>query len=100
MIPREAISRAVEGGWKPPYEESYANKWEIENDGIWTYDGESLGEWHIWQQIALDPSFWQALGGRLPKIGEDWLLYALRFSTLILTGGSTDEFWDELLNAN
>ena len=59
-------------------------------------------------QIALDPSFWQSLGKTLGwekcaegcegdcKVGV-WKKKARRFYDLILTGGDTEKFWDELL---
>lgn len=117
MIPKEAIEKGIEGGW-----ETYASYWQ-------TID---------WQVIALDPSFWQALGKALgwlakylqtecpkchhdvkylnpgnfcPECGsvtvsvEHWRQYtrstftdyAHRFYDLILTGGDTEAFWNELL---
>lgn len=96
MIPKEAIEKAVEGGWR----------------GVITTK-------QTWENIALDPSFWQALGKALgwsdtrksnydflgkPHVREemqpspDWTRNALRFYDLILTEGDTKAFWGELLS--
>lgn len=74
--------------------------------------------------IAQDPLFWQALGKALgwgrytldkmtitnpsskiqDKIAKewgirpDWVIIALRYHELNLTGGDTEKFWKELLN--
>lgn len=84
MIPKEAIKKAIEGGWK------------YKSGSGWTV-------------IALDPSFWQCLGkalgwadNKLPVLAHEPLgytrqKYAHRFYDLILTGGDTDAFWKELL---
>lgn len=93
-IPEKAIKLAADAGW----------------DGAMSWP---------WQRIALDPSFFQALGkalgwdesdaqkyemykmsggaGNMPVGIYMWHKNAIRFYDLILTGGSTDEFWDDLL---
>jgi len=100
MIPREAIERAIEGGWK------------------WTQGGNTdLTSWVFdkyegaqWQEIALDATFWQALGKAL-EWGVDkrdeggvykpsYRAYAEVFYDLILTKGDTEAFWRDLLKAN
>jgi hypothetical protein len=93
-IPKEAIEKAIEGGW------SNYRKEEVDRGGY---------------KIALDPSFWQALGkGRwYTKSGaalhgkifvnihdepcDEWEVKALEFLDLILTNGNTEKFWQELL---
>jgi hypothetical protein len=95
MIPKQAIEKAIEGGW---------------NDKI----GGHYEEIGFWQTIALDPTFWQALGKALGWNGlilelipdadrgkiidpNEWHGHALDFYDLILTGGDTEAFWNELL---
>jgi hypothetical protein len=66
-----------------------------------------LGRIFGWQEIALDPSFWQALGkalgwnvtGRQLAMNSkpNWQIWATRFYDLILTGGDTEKFWADLL---
>jgi hypothetical protein len=81
MIPKEILDKATSGGWKE------AN-WNL------SYEFE----------IICDPSFWQALGKQMgwdnevdiPEL-QDWHGYAHRFLNVILSGGSTDKFWKELL---
>lgn len=91
MIPRQTIELTVRHGWK----------------GIrGMTDGRYLH--HHWQHIALDPTFWQALGKALgwgnSEILENaeplphWRLRAIGFFDLILTGQPTDKFWSELLS--
>lgn len=83
MIPERIMHRAIEGGFD--------------------YRG---GEITLWEQTALRPDFWQALGKALvwglkwPPNEQDWLdeckANAHRFYDLILTGGDTEKFWREL----
>ena len=44
--------------------------------------------------IALDPTFWQRLGEAL---GISGTAHGIEFSRIILTGGDTQKFWDDLL---
>lgn len=99
-IQQEAVSAAIEGGWEPPF---YGFKWWMVGGMVLWNDGQ---ESFHWQQIALDPSFWQALGKALgwnddvafeTYTAPMWKMQAMRFIDLIITGGSTDQFWDELL---
>lgn len=78
MIPKTIIEKAFEGGYKS-----------------------RVGDLVSWEEIALDPAFWQCLGKalgweRYTMPYGDWKMYARRFYDLILTGQSTDEFWKEL----
>ena len=56
----------------------------------------------------LDPLFWQALGkaldaenlrfaGNGQPMRPAWLVYALRYHEVALTGGDTEKFWKDLL---
>jgi hypothetical protein len=96
MIPKEAITKAKEGGWDPGRQYSPSN----------------------WQFVTTRIDFWQTLGkalgpfakgkGRLhlasPKgvaIADeslDWGRYtAHRFWDLVFQGKPTEKFWKELL---
>lgn len=77
------------------------------------------------EEIVLDPLFWQALGkalgwsgfkfyfegkwqytddptiqvqSRTPFVYETWLANALDYHKLLLTGGDTEKFWEDLLS--
>lgn len=93
MIPKHFIELAIAGGWKERFGDSH---WSNTNNQtkIWNYTA-----------IALDPTFWQALGRALDK-NQDygwspnwWLAKAKDFLHLVLTS-STEEhlsaFWDRL----
>lgn len=120
MIPKEAIGKAIEGGWQNEYKQV-------------SYD---LYVAEVWECAAFDPSFWQSLGNALgwdkqqitfhvprqkimrvsrngvisyyrnahtvirPLRGRAnlWKKNAHNFYELILTGGNTDAFWKELLD--
>lgn len=114
-IPKLAIKRAIEGGWRPYFEDSSAE----DTVHFVLYDRERPSE----KEIALDPSFWQSLGKALGwekqcEFCEAWfepenprhcwcdtkpfwigghIKRARDFYDLILTGGDTDAYWKELL---
>lgn len=99
MIPKYIIEKAIEGGWKFQRSDRVSDEEAIE---ITLLD---------WERIALDPSFWQSLGkslgwvthtmsGELPLREQDWYIEAKRFYNLILTGGDTEKFWNELYPLN
>ncbi len=98
-IPKEVIDKAKEGGWKP----SGLDLYKVGNvDAINKY------------RVVLSPEFWIALGKALNKNesylsplygcddveGDWWWGIAMRFYDLILTGGDTDAFWQEILLAH
>lgn len=60
MIPKEIITRAIEGEWKP--NRPYLNTLTPSVRDVYAMMN--------WQEIALDPSFWQALGKALGW--KDW----------------------------
>lgn len=91
-IPKEAIEKARLCGWR---------------DGGW--DDLDLPKQNN-AEIALDKTFWQALGKCLGwdermrewiAYGErempEWNMHALDFAEHIYQGQSTDNFWKELL---
>jgi len=102
MIPKSAIKKAVSGGWNSSYLPNDEEYWTREHFCV----------------VALDLSFWQALfpwtgfDGHYIKCAlyekqdedcncskkEEWKEKAHHFYDLILTGGNTEKFWQELLN--
>lgn len=108
-IPKSAIEKAISGGWyvggKIDYRFLKEGFVEIIPTGLEDASDDDLSERHKFTlaEIALDPTFWQALGKALgwPTIrsieGQAWQRNAHRFYDLILQGQSTEEFWDKLL---
>lgn len=91
-IPKEILEKAIEGGWNS--KGFNLNEW----GGEIMHDASCI--------IALDPSFWSALGKAFGwEKGIDTYPYkniapfekAHKFYDLILTGGDTDSFWQEVL---
>lgn len=108
MLTKQAVEKALEGGWmtfKGPVEvEIYGNgRVNFNSGGVITGINES--------GVVLDPKFWQALGkalgwddGEIERVGYAdgrypwmWQFIAHQFYDLILTGGDTNKFWEELL---
>ncbi len=97
MIPQRIIEKAIEGGWN-----AYFGR---QGELLITRDtsNSSAGTWTPqWQEIVLDIFFWKALGkvefnDPNVKTLEDPIHRAHRFYDLILTGGDTEKFWEELL---
>jgi hypothetical protein len=123
LIPKEAIEKAVEGGWEafghcsPTCPEPAT--FEVSVDGLYIvfHEDNSIVDYAIDQvvypveRIAFSASFWQCLGKALgwatfvkwdrrlegiPPV-ETWRAMASRFVDLVLTGKDTTEFWQELL---
>lgn len=129
-IPKEAIEKAIAGGWKPKWDVFDFGKYHI----FYRYADEEFEITH--EEIALDPSFWIALGkalgwekkmvvrrgmvignfgwenpdknirfyGEEMGAGMDymnpWIYYAHRFYNLVLTGCDTKAFWADLLSTH
>jgi len=116
MIPKAAIEKAIEGGWKSVCsncQESWLGHKQTRIGNRYCTTGPAP------YKTALDPSFWVALGKALgwkrfaiiqwyDNFGskkereiyrgvESWLFQARRFSSIVLTGGDTEAFWKELL---
>ncbi len=86
-IPKELIEKAIAGGWMRNYYNVVAGDLEV-----WNYHA-----------IALDPSFWQALGKslgweQLSGGTMRWSTEAHRFYDLILRGKDTTDLWKFLLD--
>lgn len=111
MIPQQAITKAIEGGWKPKNTEITGNCLPVGNGWSFVQLRSSLEDarfFVVFSDIALDPTFWQALGKALGW--KEWKTTALiydeltwyyqgrRFCYLILTGGDTEKFWADLLS--
>jgi hypothetical protein len=73
MIPKQAIEKAISGGW------GNYRKEEADRGGY---------------KIALDPSFWSALFGGATAT---WKYQASVFFKLIMDGKDTTEFWKGIL---
>lgn len=108
---------AVEGGWKYS---CVSKPWSRHGDGMTCTFAGSNDDWSVWNrddngssicpshtETLWDPSFWQALGkalgwrivGPTKKDNDhnpEWYYRALEFYELILTGGDTEKFWEEL----
>lgn len=126
MIPKRAIEKAIEGGWIPKVFQHCAFAGPIKVTSVYEREVHfkvlvdvgkekpvELKQEACLAEIALDPSFWQALGKALGWADDvanpfyvtnwggikmfRWQYRALQFTQLILTGGSTDAFWDEIL---
>lgn len=117
MIPKLAIEKAIEGGWMPYLAVKLDNVGGKAAYFFYKYNEEqSIPSNGIWlTEIALDPTFWQALGKALGwnefEAKESWKNYATgevlkvgrdhreahAFYDLILTGGDTEAYWNELL---
>jgi hypothetical protein len=127
-MPKQAIEKAIQGGWKQ--EVLLRPNCEYEIAELTRPQGRTIGIWFRWTQrvngkvveksleilageIALDSSFWQSLGKALgwedyegwttcancgQTLNNDcWKRKAEDFYDLILTGGDTEKFWEELL---
>lgn len=96
LIPKEAIELAIEGGWQVFLHPKTGNY--VHNE-----DKHALPFALDWQEIALDPDFWRALGKVLewdnPETEDyfEWHIQAMNFYDLVLTNGDTAQFWRELL---
>lgn len=90
QIPKEVIKRAVAGGWQ-----------NQSNTPISLVTGHT----EQWERVALDPTFWQALGKalgweKLETNSAEWFEWsenAHRFYDLNLQGQDTTAFWESLL---
>lgn len=116
MIPKKIIEKAIEGGWlkgkRPKILEGALRVNQNANlIAIVEKEWEEYITYNVYR-IALDPTFWQALGKALGwekeymrvNWGQEevssvplWEFYAIKFCGLVLTGGDTEKFWQDLL---
>lgn len=123
MIPKQAIEKAVEGGYDSfpfllmtrPYDKVYLDGDKIvakkDKDG-WNSTANAFLKDLNYYKIALDPTFWQALEKVInPHVYTHaiylnmrgtpmarWQYLAQLFYDLILTEQPTEKFWQELLD--
>ncbi len=98
MIPKLAIEKAFTGGY-PVW--GFEDKENI----VVLHDSSGVKRHLNNAEVVLDPTFWQALGKALgwAPIGEatlergTWFSNAHGFYSLILIGGDTAKFWEEIL---
>jgi hypothetical protein len=106
MIPKQAIEKAIDGGWL--YLGSEGKLLRRGDELRWQHDG--FTERIEIAEVVLDPSFWQCLGKALGwgnyKVSSNpggnvprWNYEAKRFYDLILTKQSTEAFWADLLSS-
>jgi hypothetical protein len=111
-IPKEAIEKAIEGGWAEVRLKELPN-WNVGSRtaiAFWkelplagSHKSFPRKQYLQMSSIALDPLFWQALiperhdFTNLTKNEDTWYTVAIRFYSLILQGTDTTEFWKELL---
>lgn len=110
MIPKQAIEKAIEGGWESNLPSVVAKSVDDHKEALHADILTKI----MWAQFAplavCDPTFWQSLGKELgwsevtpgnavmsTYFPQTWRYNALRFYDLILTGGDTEEFWVKLL---
>src|SRR5512139_3628292 len=105
MIPKEAIEKSIEGGWKPMA--GFVKLRKLYSDGTADFYFEESEEIYPrsldWHKIAFDALFWQGLAISLgwPIVdnipARNWWGHAHNFCQLILAGSDTTKFWKELL---
>lgn len=85
MINKAAIEKAIEGGWSDGKHVVEVNdKW-----GVRLLAASGYAQWEFkFEEIALDPSFWVALG-----YGEAHMEAFVR----AVWRGKVEQFWEELL---
>lgn len=93
MIPKQAIKKAIEGGWEPSEfrERAY---WRTRRP-IRPLNRHQLSASITLHEIALDPTFWQALGKALGwaaqnSISPKWEQRGIQFCHLMLTDERAD----------
>lgn len=120
-IPKSVIEKAIAGGWKGDlrYKTQYPEIKEGSGDVLIWYVDTVNKEWTFdrlsFQQIALDPTFWQSLGKALgwgktnmcwgcnydegaTENTDVWFVKAHRFYDLVLQDQDTTDFWQKLLD--
>jgi hypothetical protein len=103
MIPTAALQKALDGGWKPSSVRRMTLAFLLV--GPRSKAGETTHRPYL-AMFALDPEFWQGLASA-PGISTPhqegfpwWQNTAHEFYDIVLTGGDTQKFWDELLGSH
>lgn len=89
MIPKEAILKAIEGGWEETFEGQFNNDLVRGVRGRYYYIPV--------RSCLLDPTFWQSLRNSEKWKIYSWKLSAAKFIELVLDGKDTTQFWSDLL---
>lgn len=71
MIPKKAIEKAIEGGWKGLFMDDEGITVDTQSQIAWGRTKTGLGRHLPLQVIALDPTFWQALGRAKHPVCKD-----------------------------
>ncbi len=107
LIPREALHKAVQGGWRTYKDFQFADAMHGSRQSIMLIGKGINGAVtkSVQQEgVALDAGFWQGLGGALGWSDRDvgrgysgWADNAHKFYDLMLTGQPTERFWEKIL---
>ncbi len=104
---KEAIQKAIEGGWKP--EQIALEHWEKIMPNM-----HRLDQWRVCSYALLDPLFWQSLGKslgwedekncpvcwrKMVITGTGWMCHWHRFIDHLASGKDAEEFFNNLLPA-
>lgn len=114
MIPPYILKLAEEGGWKDPLTGSVVEGlWEVialdpsfwkalskscgwdEYETVWLH-GEIPNKTNLKYIFGQDKKGTNIQNPNTYVLLEGWIYRAIRFYDLILTGGNTDAFWNEL----
>ncbi len=107
LIPREALHKAVQGGWKTYKDFQFGDALQGPRQSVMLIGKGTKGTAtkSVRQEgVALDAGFWQGLGESLGWSNRDvgrgysgWADNAHKFYDLMLTGQPTDRFWEKIL---
>jgi hypothetical protein len=107
LIPREALHKAVQGGWKTYKDFQFGDALQGPRQSVMLIGKGTKGTAtrSVRQEgVALDAGFWQGLGEALGWSNRDvgrgysgWADNAHKFYDLMLTGQPTDRFWEKIL---
>ena len=110
LIPKEALEKAVQGGWRTYKDFQFANAMHGPRQFVMLIGKGINGAVtrRVWEEgVALDAGFWQGLGAALGWSNRDvgggysgWADNAHKFYDLMLTGQPTDQFWEKTLRSH
>lgn len=100
MIPTRVIEKVLESGWrtdeKQPAEFFDAYEYYILDPAFWQALGKSCG-WHRCTIISNENDY--PIPHKHSNSCQVYIMRAQVFFELILTGGNTEQFWEEILPA-